>query len=178
MEHRTYSHLHRSDKDEPWLIFHLVSFKGNYSGWTYFMGKIYVLATKLSNRQPTSASEIVQVTLILRLMNQLFAKKDDLIKYLNDHLKGTMGRYARARATPVALTHRVPCCGKQEHQPVASALHPAANVLEPCFFLACVAGNVGCMRAVHQPLRYQPSASGVGGNAARRSAARGANLSH
>jgi len=62
------------------------------------MGKIYVLATKLSNRQPTSASEIVQVTLILRLMNQLFAKKDDLIKYLNDHLKGTMGRYARARA--------------------------------------------------------------------------------
>ncbi|ELR15921.1 nucleoporin, putative, partial [Acanthamoeba castellanii str. Neff] len=79
--------VHRVDSDEfiQWNI-------GNYSGWTYFMGKIYVLATKLSNRQPTSASEIVQVTLILRLMNQLFAKKDDLIKYLNDHLKGTMGR--------------------------------------------------------------------------------------
>jgi hypothetical protein len=74
------------------------------------MGKIYVLATKLSNRQPTSASEIVQVTLILRLMNQLFAKKDDLIKYLNDHLKGTMGRYAHARTRAPHQPHGLIKC--------------------------------------------------------------------
>jgi hypothetical protein len=71
---------------------HLAVRQVKYSGWTYFMGKIAVLAAKLSNRQHTTTTEIVQVTLILRLMNQVFAKNEALVGSLNKHLKEVLGR--------------------------------------------------------------------------------------
>jgi len=56
------------------------------------MGEINLLVNKLSERQPISDLQVIQVTEILCLMHQLFTENTELCGALQDHLKESMGR--------------------------------------------------------------------------------------